>query len=329
MMRMPRVAVTLSDRQFQQATFETGMGPSAHALLMHALRHEAGPPGQPESRLRTRLTSDQVDAVRVMFDRGASFSPSFTISDPGSPPWGSEAWREHVLDARAGSLHDILVAAYPSGYPEEWARVLEDPHRWLLHLSGAYMAIYEDVERLWRRARRSLAVEQLRFEVSRESATAARAFVADRGPLQVSGTSISLPWFEDITQVASGRLIWSPLITSPRFPLVLLHDEADVRDVDVTVSYGLRAPDPEQYRGRPSETRLDIVLGGARAMILREVGSPTSMSDLSSQLNYAPATMTYHVKKLEDAGLVLVERDGGFARVSRSVRAELLIDLLS
>lgn len=56
-----------------------------------------------------------------------------------------------------------------------------------------------------------------------------------------------------------------------------------------------------------------------RVQILKQLGQtkgPTGCACLFAQQGISPATMSHHVKELENAGLIRNERDGKFARLT-------------
>lgn len=62
-----------------------------------------------------------------------------------------------------------------------------------------------------------------------------------------------------------------------------------------------------------------------RIELLQKLGQATeapTCSGVREWLGLAPATITHHLKELEGAGLVRVEREGKFARIS--IRRDLL-----
>lgn len=56
-----------------------------------------------------------------------------------------------------------------------------------------------------------------------------------------------------------------------------------------------------------------------RVEILKQIGaceSPTGCSDLQEHQKVTPATLSHHIKELENAGLVSIARQGKFMKLS-------------
>jgi len=320
---MGSVALQVSSQQLDRARLEHLPGLSAHVMLSRGMA--------PDSRyaplVKSKLSQRSQDAVSVMNDRGGSFCPTFAI--PTRLPSSRHVDEsERLVDADTGSLERLLAAVYPAGIPDRWNRVLDDPRAWLIALADAYASVRTEIAALWARSQARLTAEAIRFEISRESELSARAFVSSCHPFRLDESAIVMPWLGNVSRSFSGQLTFAPLITERGSRLLLLHDREGIRDVDATIAFGMRA---SRRRGRVDvrNGRIELVLGRPRAAILAQTNRPQSMGELSSTLNFAPATITYHVQLLASAGLVTVERHDGFSWVTRTTRAELLLEVLA
>lgn len=78
-----------------------------------------------------------------------------------------------------------------------------------------------------------------------------------------------------------------------------------------------------------ADEALDHLLGPMRAQLLRALRRPENAGALAARLGCSPNVLSYHLGKLEDAGLVTRRRTGQHVRVNRSERGEALLDLYS
>jgi DNA-binding transcriptional ArsR family regulator len=123
-----------------------------------------------------------------------------------------------------------------------------------------------------------------------------------------------------LVDLAGRRLALLPMIAGPGSVFVSF----DLPDL-VYLAYPITGAIPST--GAPADA-LALVLGGARAAVLRALSHPLTVSQLAVMVQYAPSTVSYHCQHLEAAGLVNRTGRGRFVQVGRTVRGAELIDLL-
>ncbi|WP_216216058.1 ArsR/SmtB family transcription factor [Amycolatopsis aidingensis] len=119
-------------------------------------------------------------------------------------------------------------------------------------------------------------------------------------------------------------------------------EEREVHDRDVVVAASLftwpqamvQVDDPDQLvvyypaasigTGR-GPSRLAEVFGATRAQLLADLDSARSTSELATRHDLAPATVSYHLRALHRARLVVRNRDGRHVLYQRSTQAEALL----
>jgi DNA-binding transcriptional ArsR family regulator len=131
-----------------------------------------------------------------------------------------------------------------------------------------------------------------------------------------------------VCDLAGRRLSLVPMICSPNGTAVCF-DLPQVAFVGYPVrgfarngGHRPRSPDP------PGDA-LALVLGPARARVLRTAHRPLTMGQLAAALQCEPCTASYHCDRLEAAGLIARERRGQSVQVTRTTRGDELTDLLS
>lgn len=316
------LTIAVSDAQLDGARHVELDGLSAHTLLLEALAPGRGPGDAGARALRAQVDARSAAAFAVMHDGDGTFAPSFVIPD-GVDDGSSRRWSESVADADASSLERLLGRVYGARIPVSWQRVLDAPRPWLHDLGRAHAAIAPTIvaKRQSEQARRSF--EARRFEAAQSSRAALAMHVAATGRFRLGRSSISTPWVRPVRLSFSGDLRFAPLLgTGGKF--VLVRDVEGRRDVDVVIAQGLPAPQPRAGR----QAAIDLLAGPARAAILRHVSTVRSVNDIARALHYTPATVSYHVGRLEQAGLVDVVRQEGRSWVRLSATGETLVDLL-
>jgi DNA-binding transcriptional ArsR family regulator len=71
---------------------------------------------------------------------------------------------------------------------------------------------------------------------------------------------------------------------------------------------------------------LDELVGRSRAALLLDLDQPRTTAQLSSRRQLAPATVSYHLSALVNAGLVLRKRDGREVLYDRTAYGDLLLE---
>lgn len=77
------------------------------------------------------------------------------------------------------------------------------------------------------------------------------------------------------------------------------------------------------------DSALGMILGPVRAAILQALRRPLTVGELAVAAQCAPTTATYHLHRLADAGMIIREQRGTTVRISRTLRGNELVDLLS
>jgi DNA-binding transcriptional ArsR family regulator len=93
------------------------------------------------------------------------------------------------------------------------------------------------------------------------------------------------------------------------------------------IGYPLRQP----CLGAPAtpDSALAAILGPVRAAMLQTLRQSLTVNSLAAAVHCAPTTATYHLHQLAAVGLITREKRGPSVRVSRTVRGDELVDLLS
>lgn len=314
------LALAINREQLAHARFEESAGLYNHALLLGALHPDRARRGPYADVVRGLLSERSVHAISVMHGDGEStFAPGFAI-----PEEGGRAGAQSIADADAASLDRLLRRVYGQRPPLRWRKVLDAPRVWLEDVARAHAAISNLSTELRRSERVQRAYEIERFDAAAGSREGLALHVAAAGLLRLTPDGITTSWDQPVSLSFSRSLRFAPLPPGGGF-LILLRDVDGARDVDALVAQKLGRPPTERWRDRS----LELLAGASRAAILRSLERPVSINELARRLRFTPATVSYHVGRLEQAQLVRVDRDKGRSWVSLSADGRALLDLFS
>ncbi|WP_194916813.1 winged helix-turn-helix domain-containing protein [Catenulispora rubra] len=290
------------------------------------------PQGVPEPwrrLVRGSMSTDAAAVLRPMFAPGTPVLPD-CISPPirssaDSPDPGEhlERVREADPDVLLAELHGI----FGDDVPPPWRPVVAAPERWLRGVADVMADTWDAFTPLWSRATELFdrEVERIGAAVVRGAPEAVLLGLGSRHHYQDGSLYIEDRYPEDFA--LEGRtLAFVPIISSSA-PALCELDRPDL----VWIGYAM----PGQGRLHSAATiparadALGVAVGSARALILRALTTPATMSDIAGWIGATAPAATYHCRQLEAAGLIIRRRQGSRTEVRRTVRGEALVDLFS
>jgi DNA-binding transcriptional ArsR family regulator len=237
-----------------------------------------------------------------------------------------------MRDLPSGFLADDL-AGEPAEIVRHWAVPLRDPAAWRDSLVSLLERVWSEVYAYtWRSAASAM---------SRELDTVARAAASSALHTVLDGAHPDLRAAPEALRVRPRPGTPAGEFDRRGMPVVVLplavgsgHLLRNFVDEDETlVGYTPQSVQRILAGHRPAaagaEAELDALLGKARADMLRALRGPVTAGALAAELGYAPGVLSYHLKRLEEAGLVTRERGGQHVTVRRATRGERLVDLYS
>ncbi len=284
-----------------------------------------GPPQRIPAHCRARLLPAELAGDRAR--AGWLFrSPLVTVPDCLSPaPNRGEVSGRGFLERTGGVDGDLLLAELEADLagrpaPKVLGPVIDQPARFLAGFARVTAHAWGFVEESWRRRRRRLSREVERIGTAAVTGTLG-AGLSLLGPrIKQVGGSLLLPDPRGETIDLAGRtLILVPLISGGSASLLNVD-----QDDHVWIGYSLRDCGPTDCPESPA----DLVLGAARAQILRSADGYLTMSEVAALIGSTGGSATYHCKQLESAGLISRHRVGGSVRVHRTLRGDEILDLL-
>lgn len=289
---------------------------------------EAGVPGAIRREIVRKVDQRAVARVLWPFRRGDGDCLPDCVA-----PW----WVEDMSVARFGDWlrssgamslqRDVLPM---SGVNRaSWEPEAARPFDWLDAYARASASIWSAMESFWRQRTARLDAEVHRIGVAQVRGSTDTLLHTlhprigyDDGHIVIGG-----PYAARIP-LAGRTLNLVPMIAGQ--PQILVHTaDPDV----VTLSYAL--PDAlgssrgTTESGTRTEDGLALVLGPARARLLRLLGTARTMGALARLSALAPSTVSHHCDLLENAGLIVRQRVGQAVKATLTPRGATVVDLLS
>jgi DNA-binding transcriptional ArsR family regulator len=304
---------------------------SVLALLLQAASGQSwGTPAGLLADVRGALRPQARFAAQSFTDRGWMVIPESCtpISPLVDASVADQAAR--LRDLPAEVLTGELQAADGLRCLPQWRAAADQPRRWLNSMADASLDTWGVAEPRWRAA--GLLLDR---EIRRAGTAAVRggmtALLNSLHPRisyrDGTFTFASRPCHPGLTfgpfgPVGPRRLALVPMIAGSD-AVLFSFERPDVCYICYPV------PPPRPGARVTADGALATILGPVRAAILRALRQPLTVGDLAAAVHCAPTTATYHLHQLAAAGLIAREKSGPSVRVSRTVRGDELVDLLS
>jgi DNA-binding transcriptional ArsR family regulator len=249
-------------------------------------------------------------------------TPSATL--PGAALGGQF---ERLADLEPDVLLAELADEFDGQPPAQWRPVVEDPRAWLVGYAAVLRGVWDAFAPVWHRAGQLVERETERVGVAVVGDGLGTVLAGLNARYRFSGTSLYLPDPQpEVFDLAGRRIVLVPMASG---------SGASVFGFDRPGFVWLGYPVPglsllwdDRPPPDPATDPLTLVLGVARATILRQAGRRPTMSEVATGLGGSAATATYHCQQLELAGLLIRERQGRQVRLRLTPRGESLLDLL-
>ena len=294
-------------------------------------------------RARRRLDPSGVDVLFALVDHGSWYVPDFLVPIPDSYEPNFDDELAAVATTPPELVRFQLEMAFRIGPPppaalrRSRAGSGHDP-RWPLPLalaevlsSGGESAltarVAEQLARCWSAAMaeswpamRRVLDEDVRQQAALASRVGFAEIVGSLHPqLEWDGTKVTLQLPYDVNVDATPGLVLTPS--------VFLHRPAVWLGLPGQVMVGF----PARGRGKVWSTPEPVgsegtVLGFRRSAILADLDVPRSTTELATRHGLSPATVSYHLSRLRQSGLVARRQDGHSVLYERTGRA---VDLLT
>lgn len=267
------------------------------------------------------MSALQKRAYQVLPDMALSVVPP--TSDVSVPEQA-----QYLREVAGNALEVDLEQNFGCNLPAWWRGAADQPRRWLDSFAAASIDGWAVIEPAWRWAQPLLDREARRVgtAVVRGGLDALLNNLHpriryDAGEITVAGAC------KRARDLGDRQLVLIPMMSGPdRIATNFEHPDVVYLGYPVTgfPAGGQLAASPD-----PGRDALALVLGRARAQLLRVAQKPITITALAGELCCEPGTASYHCDRLESAGLVVRRRHGQSVWVLRTARGDELADVLS
>jgi len=280
-------------------------------------------------RVSAGLSRSSVAAISPIVRPGYSVAPD-CVAPLESVTGGSFAGGLEYLRAMDGDelIADLVRQFGDAEPPAHWRPVFRRPKAWLLAFAQAMDETWTQFQPCWRAMRPLTEREAARIEMASMSGALGVVLTSMHPGSELSGDTLRLPDPEPADfELGDRKLVLAPMISGRPAGYLGNFDLPD----QIWIGYNLpghqRAVAGLGHKIDNQADPLAILLGTVRAALLRSLDSPATMGLLARAVSCTPSQLTYHCDRLVAAGLIERQRRGRAILVTRTDRANDLLDL--
>jgi DNA-binding transcriptional ArsR family regulator len=300
--------------------------PTVFTLTRDALQNgRRGTPPAWRVAVRSRLRQRDAATLAPLTDPKCRGWPGLLTANEASRETLDDAL-ERVVATPGVELLDALESD-PDVTPADlsWDPLRRDPDRWLRGYVDAIYRGWQGIEPLWRRSETLLEREADRIDAATDRGVPATQLITElgsRASLAEGQLRIAMALEPRRLSVPERGVILSPMIAAGDAGIL-----ASPGDVLVRIAYSA----PGAWRAfddqAPPPASLEALLGVQRARLMRRLDRSHAAGELAAALGLPPSGLTFHLRSLEAAGLIVRERRGRHVIVQRSERGTVLLAL--
>jgi len=212
--------------------------------------------------------------------------------------------------------------------PAHWQPVFRRPKSWLQAFAQAMDETWTQFEPCWRAMHPLAERETGRIEVAALSGALGVVLTSMHPGAELHGDTLRFPDPEpEHYELGDRKLVLTPMISGRPAAFVGNFDLPDKIWIGYSMPGNQRAVAGLGAKMDNQADPLAILLGTVRGALLRNLDAPATMGGLARAVSCTPSQLTYHCDRLSAAGLIERQRRGRAIVVTRTDRANDLLDL--
>lgn len=304
-------------------------GATLFSLVFHVIRRSRhGVPASLRDLVRNAMPRSGAESLHTVFTRG-SWAPDSLSLTRHLDASGSSA----VLDELDALDPEVFMAELHRQHDNtplpHWRAAAAQPRAFLSAYRNTLRSVWDALAPLWQEAAPYLQREQERVGLATVTNSLEALFGSLGSKVRYADGAFHLPQAcpSHLTTLGQRPIVLVPLASGS------LGTYSAERDDVLWLGYPL--PGLAQLVSSTTPTtgadadRLAVLLGHARAGILRHAHRRPSLSDTARHVGISVSTASYHCDQLTHAGLLLRQRQGQQVRLHLTDKGHALMDLLS
>jgi DNA-binding transcriptional ArsR family regulator len=282
------------------------------------------------SRMRRR----DAEALAPLTDRRCTGWPGLLSANDAPRETLDDALQRLAATPGTALLGEMESDPDVSATDPVWEPLQRDPDRWMRGYVDAVQRGWLGLEELWKRSTSLLEREAERIDAALDRGVTATELVTEVSPPHTLRTGPPRTSLVDgelrlITaqeprrlSVPASGVIFAPMIAGCDAGILASPGGRLVR-----MAYSLPGSWQAFDDQAPPPASLEALVGAHRSRLLRRLDRPHTAGELAKALGLRPSGLTFHVRALEAAGLIVRERQGRHVLVKRSERGHVLLAL--
>jgi DNA-binding transcriptional ArsR family regulator len=311
--------------------------PTVFTLTRDALQNgRRGTPRTWRVAALSRLRRRDAEALAPLTDARCTGWPGLLAANDAPRETLDDALERLAATPGTTLLGELESDPDVSATDQLWEPLRRDPDRWMRGYVDAVHRGWLGLEELWRRSTSLLEREVDRIDAALDRGVTPTELVTELSPRTFTEVGPRTSLVDGELRLVTAQVAQEPRrLSVPASGVIFAPMIAGV-DAGILASPGGRLARiaysvPGSWQAfddqAPPPASLEALVGAHRSRLLRRLDRPHTAGELAASLGLRPSGLTFHVRALEAAGLIVRERRGRHVIVRRTERGHVLLAL--